>query len=172
MLLAKLLAGACALLLGRQLFWLFVGVVGFAVGMEVAGRLFAGTSAVVAVAIAVLAGLAGAVLAIAAQEFMIGVVGFVAGSYLAAALLMFWMPHPGRYVWFALFGGGLAGAVLLSGLFDWALIVLSSLVGAGLMLQPIDIGPQMRPLVYCALVVAGILVQAGLKRRRPPPPRR
>lgn len=169
MVLARLLAGLCALLLGRQLFWLFVAAVGFAVGMEVGARIFAGSPPLVVLTVSVIAGAAGAVLARAAEELMIAVIGFVAGSYLGTMLLVTLTPYPGRTIWFALFGGGVVGAVLLRAVFNWALIVLSSLVGAGIILRGLDV--QFSPLAYLGLTAIGILVQASASRRWPPPPR-
>jgi len=169
MVLARLLAGVCALLLGRQLFWLFVGVVGFAVGMEIGARLFAGSSPSIVLAVSIVAGVAGALLARATEELMIAIVGFVAGSYLGALLLLALMPYPGRNIWFALFGGGIVGAVFVLSVFNWALIVLSALVGAGIILRALDV--QLSPLLYLGLAAIGIVVQAGANRRRPPLPR-
>ncbi len=169
MVLARLLAGVCALLLGRQLFWLFVAVVGFAVGMEIGARLFAGSPPLLVLAVSIIAGAAGALLARAAEELMIAVVGFVAGSYLGALLLLALMPYPGRNIWFALFGGGVVGAVLVFSVFNWALIVLSSLVGAGIIMRALDV--QFSPFVYLGLTATGIIVQASRNRRRPPLPR-
>jgi hypothetical protein len=171
MTLARLLAGVCALFFGRQLFWLFVGAVGFALGMDLAARLFAGASTFVVLAAALLIGFAGAVLARAAQELMIGIVGFLAGGYLAAQLLTAVMPYPGRNIWFALIGGGIAGVLLLNALFDWALMVLSSLVGAAFIVEASRVSGQAVPLVYAMLAIIGIIIQANAKRRRPPSPR-
>jgi hypothetical protein len=168
---ARLLAGVCALLFGRQLFWLFVGAVGFALGMDVATRLFAGASTFVVLTAALMIGFAGAVLARAAQELMIAIVGFLAGSYLGAQFLTAVMPYPGRNIWFALVGGGIAGVLLLNALFEWALIVLSSLVGAGFIVEASGVSGQATPLLYAALAIIGIVIQAIAKRRRPPRPR-
>ncbi len=59
--------------------------------------------------------------------------------------------------------------MLLSLLFDWALIVLSSLIGAVLVTQALHL--HSNPVIVFALAVAGILVQAQFRRgpakRRP-----
>ncbi len=171
MTLARLVAGVCALLFGRRLFWLFVGAIGFAFGMDLAARLFAGAPTLVVLTAAVLCGLAGAVLARAAQEVMIGIVGFAVGGYLATQLLIALMPYPGRNIWFALVGGGIAGVVLLNAVFDWAVILLSSLVGAAFIVEGSGAGGRATPLTYAVLAVIGIVVQAASKQRRPFGPR-
>lgn len=169
--LARIFAGLCALILGRQLFSLFVGVVGFALGMEFGARAYWGASDVGVLGSAVALGVIGAALAYLVQDLMIAVVGFVAGSYMGAQLLLAVMPYPGRNLWFALFIGGFAGALLLLALFDWTLIVLSSLFGAGVIVRAIATSPSMARVAFVVLFAIGIATQAGLMRRRPPPPR-
>jgi hypothetical protein len=170
MTLVKLFAGLCALLLGHRVFWLFVGVVGFVFGAEMATRFFREQPRAVVLMIALTGGLVGAVLAYWMQEFMIGVVGFLAGSYVAVQLLIAAMPYPGRMIWFALFIGGALGALLAFTLFDWALIVLSSLIGAGLIVEALGSGVQAEPFVFVVLTALGIAAQASVKRwpRRSP----
>ena len=45
---------------------------------------------------------------------------------------------------------------------DWAIIVISSLVGAGAIVEALALGQSIRIIVFLALVAAGILVQARL----------
>lgn len=169
MIVARLLAGLCALFLGRQLFWLFVGVVGFALGMDIATRAYWGQPDSVVVTIALAAGVVGAVLALVLQELMIRVVGFVAGGYIGALLLATTVPYPGRYLWLAFLVGGLVGALLLGALFNWALIVLSSLFGAALLVQHLPPGSLAGQLGFVVLAIVGVVVQSAMRRRWPAP---
>jgi hypothetical protein len=162
--LLKLLAGLCALFLGRRLFWLFVGVLGFALGAQLAPQLFRDQPHVVVLLIALTGGAVGAILAYWLQELMIGVVGCLTGGYVAVQLLIAAMPYPGRIIWFALFVGGLLGALLAFTLFDWAIIVLSSFIGAGLIAEALGAGVQAAPFVFLVLAALGIAAQAGVKR--------
>jgi hypothetical protein len=61
--------------------------------------------------------------------------------------------------------GGIIGAVLLFVLFDWGLIVLSSLSGASLIVHSITFQSHALPLLFAVLVIVGILVQARTKRK-------
>ena len=172
MLLATVLGGACALLFGRQVFWLFVGVVGFVLGSELAAALFAGAPDLVVLGVAVGAGIVGALLAYALQELMIGVAGFGAGSYVALQVLLHAVPFPGRgSFWLALFVGGLTGMVLFAALFDWAVIVISSLFGADLLVRTLTPDQPTAPVLGLLLALVGIVIQAGALRRWPPPRR-
>jgi hypothetical protein len=61
--------------------------------------------------------------------------------------------------------GGLIGALLLLTLFDWALIVVSSLIGAHLIQDAIVLPPSGLTIVFLGLAVIGILVQVASFRR-------
>src|SRR5437867_3046454 len=89
-----LVVGTLLLLFGRQLFWLFVGLIGFAAGLQLAPLLLPGTSEVVVFIAAVLLGLAGAVLAILLQKVAIALAGFVAGGYIALHLILLFGGEP------------------------------------------------------------------------------
>jgi hypothetical protein len=160
----KLLAGLCALFLGRRLFWLFVGLVGFVFGAELAARFFREQPHAVVLIIGLAGGIVGAILAYWVQELMIGVVGFLTGSYVGVQLFVAVMPYPGQIIWFALFIGGVVGALLAFTLFDWAIILLSSLVGASLIVEALGSGVRAAPFVFFVLAALGIGAQATMKR--------
>jgi hypothetical protein len=61
--------------------------------------------------------------------------------------------------------GGIIGAILLLVLFDWALIVVSSLIGAHLIQSAIVLPASGSTIVFIGLVILGILVQAASLRR-------
>ena len=122
--------------------------------------------------IAIAAGILGAVIAIFLQKVAIAIAGFVMGGYITVELLRESALFPTALVGThgAAFSvpyiiGGLIGAVLLFVLFDWGLIVLSSLSGAALIVHSITFQRQALQLLFVVLVVVGIVVQAGMKRR-------
>jgi hypothetical protein len=45
---------------------------------------------------------------------------------------------------------------------DWAIIVLSCLVGSGAVVAALDLGQTMQSLVFVALLIGGTFVQARL----------
>jgi hypothetical protein len=165
MILGRLIAGVCALLLGRRLFWLFVGAVGFVLGMDLTAMLFRGLPPLAVVLIALAGGMVGAVLAAALEELMIGIAGFVGGAYVAGQILIALMPFPGRNIWLAMLVGGIVGTLLLAALFDWALIVLSSVIGAGFIIQAVPRAGGSTHVVFLVLVIIGVVVQARWKDR-------
>lgn len=159
-------SGVALLFLGWKLFWLFVGVVGFAAGLQ-AVQLFLGPQPFwVLWAAGLVCGVIGAVLALFFQKLAIGIGGFVAGSAIALHLTLMMGYHPGALV--ALIGGGV-GAVVLYLLFDWALIVLSSVAGAAVIVEALGRHAPYAPALSAVLVAVGIIFQSGLlivSRRR------
>jgi hypothetical protein len=70
------------------------------------------------------------------------------------------------FAWLAFIVGGVLGVILVGLVFDWALILLSSLVGAFLIVNAVDTSSVVGYLLFFILLAAGIAVQAGIKRRR------
>ncbi len=152
-----LVAGALLLLLGRKLFWLFVAVAGFYLGIELARTLAADQPTWLVWALAIGAGVIGAVLAILLQRVGFALAGFYAGGYLALVAVQRFAP--GSFEVAAFLVGGLIAAILAAVLMDTAIVVVSSLVGAALIVSVLGLQPLWSALAYAALVVAGIAVQ-------------
>jgi hypothetical protein len=66
--------------------------------------------------------------------------------------------------------GGLVGALLMIVVFDWALIVLSSLSGASVIVQALALEWLPAMMIFVGLVTVGIVVQARLWRPNPSQP--
>src|SRR5262249_38897587 len=87
---ARLLAflvGAVLLVLGRRLFWLFVGLVGFFTVYRLSLETLHVHPFGVRLFLALAAGLFGVLLAIFVQRVAVGLAGFLVGAWLAAGLL-------------------------------------------------------------------------------------
>lgn len=157
-------AGLILLTLGRKLFWLFVGCVGFSLGFLYAESLLGVQSPLVGLAIAVFMGLVGALLALFLQGVAIALSGFAAGGFVTMYLLEFVGFGATRAPWLAYAIGGILGAAALLLIFNWALIFLSSLLGAALIVQSAALGGPAAGLLFIALAIVGILFQARLLR--------
>jgi hypothetical protein len=157
--------GAAILILGRKLFWVFVGAIGFVLGMDIAGHFLQGRPDWLILIVAFGTGIIGALLALFLQRAAILVAGFFSGGHIAITLLSIsgWQLSLPSWVPFII--GGIIGAVLLYSLFDWALVFLSSLSGAGLIVQSFPLTPQTQGLVFIGLVVLGVFIQAGLMKK-------
>jgi hypothetical protein len=159
------LIGIVVLLFGRKLFWLCVAAVGFLAGIELAPHLITEPSPLLQLAVAIVLGLLGALLAFLLQKIAIAVVGFLAGGKLAGAIAAAFFVHYVHHSTIIFLIGGILGAILILALFDWALIVVSSLIGAHLIQNAIVLPPSGSTIVFLGLAVIGILVQAASFRR-------
>ena len=156
-----LLVGIAILLLGRKLFWLFVAAVGFAYGAELAPQIIHHPTPVVILVIALVLGLLGALFAVLLQAFAIGASGFLTGGWLAIRIYEYFVGHV-RNVEILYLIGGILGAILFLALFDWVLILFSSVVGARLIAIAITVSQNGRTILFIVLVVIGIIVQSSM----------
>jgi hypothetical protein len=165
----RLFLGIALLVMGRRLFWLFLGGVGFFFGFDFAERMIHGQPHGVILIIALFVGALGAMVAIFLQKFAVVAGGFFAGGYLLIELLKVFAVKTGDYHWLLFIAGGLAGAVLMTVVFGWTLIILSSLIGSILISQTFHFGQQLSEVLLICLVLSGIGIQSGLIRKKSPP---
>jgi hypothetical protein len=159
------LIGVVILFFGRKLFWLCVAAVGFAVGVEIAPLLVNEASSLLALLIALVFGVLGALLALFLQKVAIALLGFLAGGKLATSIAAAFFVHYAQYSTIIFVIGGIIGAILLLALFGWALIVVSSFIGAYLIESAIVLPPTGSTLVFIGLAIVGMFVQAASYRR-------
>ena len=158
-----LVIGLGLLFMGRRLFWFFVGVAGFAAGVQIA-PLFLGPQPFWVVWVAGLFfGLVGILLAQFFQKAAIILGGFMAGLTLGMHFLPIIGPDMGMIVSLVC---GVAGSVALFLAFDWVLIVLSAVFGAGLIVDGLAIHPPASVAVYVLLSAVGVAVQFKWLRGR------
>lgn len=160
----NLLVGGLLLVLGRKLFWLFVAASGFVAGVYVAARVLEVRPEWLVLVIGLVLGVVGAVAAILIQRIAIGLAGFLAGAYVALVAAAAFGLDKGLGFWVAVVVGGVIGAVLVAVVFDWALILLSSLVGASTIMEAVHLQNPYAWIGVLVLLVIGVLVQAGIKR--------
>ena len=151
--------GVLLLVLGWKFFWLFVGVVGFAAGLQAAPIVFGPQPFWMLWAAGLMCGIIGAILALFFQHLAIAIGGFVAGSTIALHLMLMLGYEPGALI---VLIGGAVGAVALYLLFDWALIILSSVVGATFIIDALGWQFPYASVLLMALIAAGVVFQARL----------
>ena len=152
--------GLILLLAGRRLFWLFVACVGFASGYHYAQQIWAVHSPVLLLILSIAVGALGAILAIFFQKAAIVIAGFAAGGYIVLSLFDQVARLPAQMAWLPYIIGGIIGAIVLFFAFDWALIVLSTLTGAILIVQMAAFNPGIEIALFLVLVIAGMAFQA------------
>jgi hypothetical protein len=163
---ARIVVGLVVLTLGRKLFWLFVGAVGFIIGISLVTQFFSAAPLWLVLVIAFIAGVLGALLALFVQHVAIGLAGFIGGGYvLLTALNFLGFQLTSVPTWLIFLIGGIIGLVLMMALFDWTLVVLSSLTGASLVVQAVRLNPELSAVLFVGLLIVGLVVQARLLRR-------
>lgn len=136
-----------------------MGAAGFLAGFSIAPRLLADASPLLILIVAIVAGLIGALLATFLQRASIFLAGLIAGGMFVIAILRA-LGIDGRTVMTIGFViGALPGAILSLLLFDWALIVLSAIVGATLVTQSLNLRPLALLIIGATLLVIGLSVQ-------------
>jgi len=179
--LVMLPAGLLSLFLGRRLFWLFVGISGFLLGLLVGGVVGMGNrwDWQMILLVGLVIGAVAAVLSIYLQKPMASLAGFMMGGLMAAILYMLvrfgtnaaarlMFGGPGAETWILFLVGGVAAAIFVWVTYEWALIVLSSLAGALLtFIGMIPFLPSNLPaILYLSLLVGlaavGIFIQAQM----------
>jgi hypothetical protein len=158
-----LILGIAMLVLGRKLFWLFVGVAGFALGMYFSQLVFPDLTENGALVAGLLCGAVGVVLAFFLQRIALAVAGFLSGGLFVMNLMRSTMELSTAMSSVLFIVGGIAGAIFVSFVFDWALVILSSLVGAALVTQAIHL--QDMPLLMIGIALVGILIQAQFMKK-------
>ena len=198
----RLLLGVVLLAFGRRLFWVFVGAVGFVAGIRFAEHFHLNVPDETVIIYSIIAGVVCAVMAIAIRKVAVAAAGFFAGGYFLVQLFnvsggLGTAGGPQVAPWLLFLVGGLIGAVLMNVIFNWTLIVLSSIGGATLICETLtankdsvqnalsfysgvkthgdapSLDPHIVSIVFTVLVILGVLVQAGTFRRLrqgPPPP--
>ena len=167
----SLLLGFTVLLVGRHLFWLFIAVIGFMLGIEIAQAMFIGQPMWMSLLAGVGMGLVGAVVAIVYQRLAFALAGFYAGVFLtivlAGELGLVAMPALTPFII------GVLGAVLALLMTDWAIILLSSFAGAALVVTTLStLQSGIAVASFLVLAVFGIFVQWNIltRERRPDVP--
>lgn len=171
-----IIAGIALLIFGRRLYWLAVAGLGAFVAIWLTLQLGQALEPQVRLGIAALAGLVGAIFAIGAQKMALNFAGALLGALLCGWVT--WVVHtdlllkdPSAWPLAAAIIGAFLGLLFAQKLFNATLIVVSSGVGALLLVQGLSTAwlwdPAREALAMGLFFVAGLMMQKG--RRKPPP---
>lgn len=162
----RILIGTILLFGGRKLYWLFIAVVGFIAGFLLTEILIPQSSIWLLILVGLIIGSLCALLAVFLNQLAVALVGFLGGGLLAIQLLAFFEVGSGDFNWISFIIGGVIGTIFAVVLFDWALIVLSSLFGAILIGSVWENPSALINFLVLVLFLVGIGVQASLMYRQ------
>ena len=156
----NLILGGGLLVAGRRLFWLFVGAAGFVTGIQLTSRFWHGSEGL-AIVVGLVIGFIFALLAVFLQRVAIGIAGFLSGAYILSVLATMLGMNKNLVVYIV---GGVVGLILVSYLFDWAIITLSSLAGALLITESFSQQRGGGGLAFVILFIIGVVIQGSILR--------
>jgi len=165
----EFILGVLLLLAGRKLFWLAVGIMGFLTGAYFAQEMLAPGNEWVVLAIAIGLGVLGAVFAVAFQWVGVLLMGFWGGGYLLMSLFPF-MGDTGLSPSVLFIIGGIIGALVIAMTFDLSLMVITSLVGASLIV-PLEVDASWQMILLIVLAIGGVIIQSSLPKTSSSPTR-
>lgn len=172
---AAIILGLIELVFGRKLFWILVALGGFLLGWFLAPAIWDSMVTWQRILVGVILALVFALLSLVFLRIMVSLAGFLFFGAAAVGVIRYLgVEAAGGSVtfWVAYAIGGLIGAVLLFVFLDWALIVLTSLAGAGataggiLYLADAE-ATWLEVVLFVVLAAIGIGVQAWMLRSRP-----
>jgi len=158
--------GIVVLLFGRRLFWLLVAVVGFFIGVLLVDTLLTTDAETTRWIVGLLVGLAAALLAVLLQRMAVG----LAGALIAGYTTFWYLDLSGQpletWHWLLVVVAAVAGLLIARAVFDFGLILLSSLAGATMILEGLQVEAEVSRWAFLGLVIVGAAIQtAGLGRR-------
>ena len=159
----ELVLGVTLLVLGRKLFWLMVAVAGFAVGWILAPQFFPDGQEHVPLIAGIVLGLLGALAGVFAQKVAVLLGGFLAGGYVLMLLSRGALAIP---EWIPFVAGGILGALFMKWMFEWTLILLTSLLGALLIVSGLGVETEWHVWSVAILSVVGVVIQAKMKGKK------
>jgi hypothetical protein len=158
--------GALLLAFGRRLYFLVLGVVGFAFGLWLSTSppveaIGLETSPEVRLLIALGLGVLSAGAAFVLHRVVLGAAGLAIGGAGGFWLAQVTTGGVDGWAWLWPVGGALAGAILLPGLYHAALVVLSAWVGTALLVQAMPLEGPAAALAALGLFGVGVVFQAA-----------
>ena len=161
MLIVKGVIGAVLLFLGRELNFLFAGAMAFLIGQRLTPLLPSQWPGWADYAFMIGLGVVAALLTFANERGGFALSGFLAGGYVMAE---YYTPDLLVIPIVPFLLGGVIGAVILGIFTEWALIVISSLIGGYYLTTMFRLAPIPRVLITAGLIIIGAVVQAIIMR--------
>ncbi|MEM9399685.1 MAG: DUF4203 domain-containing protein [Verrucomicrobiota bacterium] len=164
----EVVLGICLLLIGRRAFWLLVGVCGFLLGSVAISTLWIESPEWLTLTVGIIAGVCGAILVIFLQKLTVALSGFMSAIWVVYTLKdhapIEWQQPV--YIIIAMLVTGILGALLVSFIFEWALVILSSILGSILVVQALgtEYSEWIQGLSFVALTLSGIFIQGFDKK--------
>ncbi len=163
--LVQLGLGLVLLLFGRRLFWLVIALLGFAVGLYVAGA-YLEVEPAWRLVVGLGLGLLGAFGAVFLQRVAITIGGSLVAGYATWWYLSLGSQGLATWQWLLVAGAALLGLMVARLVADVALVGVSCVAGATLTLQALGVETTTGRWLFFALLVVGAAVQVSSLRSK------
>lgn len=155
--------GGIVLFLGRELNFLFAGAMAFLIGARLTPLLPSRWPDWTEWAFMIGLGILAALLTFVDNRGGFVLSGFLAGGYVAAE---WYTPNMLIIPVIPFILGGVFGALILGIFTDWALIVISSLIGGYYLTSLFRLAPTPKVLITAGLIIIGAVTQAIIMRQQ------
>jgi hypothetical protein len=151
--------GFILLVAGHQLYWLFVGGVGFIAGGLVANQLQIAQSPWELLTFSMATGVLGILLGFYLKKWAVALAAALSGVYIIQSITEVFGWSAGLQSWPILLAVALIFAVLVVVWFDWAVILISTLSGTVLVVRNVQIAAVGPGAIVLVLVLIGLSAQ-------------
>ncbi len=162
MLILTTMIGFLVLIMGRQIFWVFIAGLGFAFGMIFGGQFYSGQPDWILFLVSSIIAIVGAVLAYTLQRLAGAIAGFASGWYLTNILMSYFRIDPGQFEEIIPVIVGIIFAVLIMTFFDWSVIVISSLAGSAIIVSGMRLPSNTELALLITFALVGMVIQTIL----------
>jgi hypothetical protein len=153
------MVGFAVLVIGRQIFWIFVAGLGFALGIIYGAQYYINQTDWMILLISSIIAILGALLAYTLQRLAAGIAGIATGLYLTNLFIQYTRPQLGRFTEITPIIIGIACGLLIISFFDWSVIILSSLAGAAIIVSGMNFTNKIELIFLMTLALLGMTIQ-------------
>ncbi len=154
------LIGFSILVMGRQILWIFIAGLGFALGLFLSSQYYNTQFEWEILLISSIVAVVGALLAYTVQRFAAGIAGFATGWLLSIVLLSYFNLNLGQIELLIPYIVGIISGVLLMIFFDWGVIIASSLAGSAIVVSGMSLSQNVELLLLIMFALIGMTIQA------------
>jgi hypothetical protein len=152
--------GFAVLVMGRQMLWVFIAGLGFALGLLLSSQIFDVQFGWEILLISSIVAVVGALLAYTVQRLAAGIAGFATGWYLSIVLLGYFESNIEQIESVLPIIVGIVSGLLLFMFFDWGVIIASSLAGSAIIVSGMTLFRNVELALLIMFALVGIAIQA------------
>ena len=152
--------GLAVLVMGRQIFWIFIAGLGFALELLISTQFYDAQFEWEVLLISTVVAVVGAILAYTVQRFAAGLAGFATGWFLTIVVLSYFNLNLGQIESLIPYIVGIISGILLIFFFDWGVIIASSLAGSAIIVSGMSLAGNAELALLLMFSVVGIVIQA------------